>query len=406
MYKTIVFAAAILLFPVFCIGDPNICPIKCDFWVLAGQSNMQGYGRLPAKCETDANIIMLNMDNTWIPAQDPLHRLYASKAAIHRSLMHPGCTKEEFEALRTKHPNGSESGVGPGYFFAKHLVENGVGAIGLIPSAHGGTSMERWSPALKDKGDDSLYGAMMNRIQFAGGKIKGILWYQGENECDPKLCDNYEGQTLNLIDSIRRDVNDPCLPFIYVQIARLRFNGLGEGNARAWEKVRESQRRIMSLRPNVYMVATGDLPLDDLVHISCEGQQRLGRRLGEMALTYVYKKPGHAKMIDIESIEAFNNAKPKPYIKVKFKGVSGKLLSQGRAADFDFVSSKPIEGMTVPYRTDFDPNDPAAILIRVQKPVTSDIKLIYGAGLNPYVNIVDEKDMPVPAFGPCDIIVH
>jgi sialate O-acetylesterase len=266
--------------------------------------------------------------------------------------------------------------------------------------------MDQWSPALKDKGDDSLYGAMMNRIKFAGGKIRGIVRYQGESDSDEKLSERYESKMLNFIDSIRRDVNDPCLPFIYVQIARLRFNGLPESNARAWETVRDAQRRIMSLRPNVYMVSACDLPFDDVVHISYDGQQRLGRRLAEIALTYVYKKTGHASAIDVESVEAFNDYKPRPYIKVRFKGVTGKLVSNGRPADLDFVSSQPINGTLIPYRTDFDPCDPAAILIRIEKPVTNDIKLLYGLGLNPYMNIVDEKDIAVPAFGPCAITVH
>ena len=30
-------------------------------------------------------------------------------------------------------------------------------------------------------------------------------------------------------------------------------------------------------------------------------------------------------------------------------------------------------------------------------------KLIYGGGQNPYINIVDDRDMPIPAFGPIDV---
>ncbi len=347
MNRVITFAAAIFCTSIFCIADSNTCPVKCDFWVLAGQSNMQGYGKLPAQTGTDSRIIMLNMDNHWMPAQDPLHRLYAAVAPVHRNLM--GYTLEQFEKLKTQSVNQSESGVGPGCFFAKHLVENGVSYVGLIPCAHGGTSMDQWSPTLKDEGDNSLYGAMINRIKLAGGKIKGVLWYQGENDSDERLSETYESKMLNFIDCLRRDVNDPEMPFLYVQIARLRIKGLPESRWRAVEKIREAQRRLMSLRPYTYMVTACDLPLDDAVHISYDGQQRLGRRLAEMALTYVYKKAGHANAIDVESIEAFNDAKPLPYIKVRFKGVSGKLFSDGRPADFDFLSVPQIDGADIPY---------------------------------------------------------
>jgi len=36
-------------------------------------------------------------------------------------------------------------------------------------------------------------------------------------------------------------------------------------------------------------------------------------------------------------------------------------------------------------------------------PLKAPFRLIYGAGSSPYVNIVDDKDIPVPAFGPVDV---
>ena len=57
------------------------------------------------------------------------------------------------------------------------------------------------------------------------------------------------------------------------------------------------------------------------------------------------------------------------------------------------------------YRVDFDPTDPAAVLLGIYtafRPQDHD-KIIYGPGRDPYVNIVDERDMPVPAFGPLDL---
>jgi sialate O-acetylesterase len=56
----------------------------------------------------------------------------------------------------------------------------------------------------------------------------------------------------------------------------------------------------------------------------------------------------------------------------------------------------------VPYQTEFDPQDPKAVLLRYCGPLPDQFKpvLYYGSGLNPYCNIVDEKDMAIPAFGP------
>jgi hypothetical protein len=43
------------------------------------------------------------------------------------------------------------------------------------------------------------------------------------------------------------------------------------------------------------------------------------------------------------------------------------------------------------------------LLLRISGPLTEPTRLVYGAGLNPYMNIVDEKDMAVPALGPLEV---
>jgi hypothetical protein len=68
--------------------------------------------------------------------------------------------------------------------------------------------------------------------------------------------------------------------------------------------------------------------------------------------------------------------------------------------------------MPIIYRVDFDPGDGSAVILGVFDnalinsggakfhPLSEDFSLVYGGGSSPYVNLVDEKDMPVPAFGP------
>jgi len=55
------------------------------------------------------------------------------------------------------------------------------------------------------------------------------------------------------------------------------------------------------------------------------------------------------------------------------------------------------------YKVEFDPSDPAAVIVWYSKAITSPLTLYYGAGLNPYVNLTDSLDMAVPAFGPITI---
>lgn len=57
------------------------------------------------------------------------------------------------------------------------------------------------------------------------------------------------------------------------------------------------------------------------------------------------------------------------------------------------------DGPTV-YKVEFDPADPSAVILWYSKAITAPVRLYYGAGINPYVNLTDSREMAVPAFGP------
>ena len=56
---------------------------------------------------------------------------------------------------------------------------------------------------------------------------------------------------------------------------------------------------------------------------------------------------------------------------------------------------------------EFDPKDPAAVLLHVTRRPDYLHKrgavLCYGAGVDPLINITDDKDMAIPTFGPIEI---
>ena len=68
-------------------------------------------------------------------------------------------------------------GVGPGMYFARHIMAATGQSIGLIPCALGGSTIAQWDPVGKIHGDSSLYGAMLNRVRSAGTQhIEGLVW--------------------------------------------------------------------------------------------------------------------------------------------------------------------------------------------------------------------------------------
>lgn len=381
-----------------CPGSPD-----ADLWVLAGQSNMVGAGLITKKYKADSSIMMLTMDNKWIRATPPIHRIYDEGAApifkktIFR--LNPAFTEEAYRNTAEASKKQPVGGMGPDWFFAKHIVKRTGRRVVLIPCAMGATSMADWDPATKNQGGDSLYGNMMQRITLAGGKIKGILWYQGESDAAPGTDKTFETTFLNLVDSIRRDTGIPDLPFIYVQISRFCIGR--KDLVSSWESVRETQRTVAGKRKNLFVVPAIDLPLDDMIHIGTAGHERLGARMAEIALNAAYNRKDAATAIDFDSCELLPRVDElHNTIRVRFKGVNGKLQSKGDPTGFSLRADKPHADDPCVFKVEFDPKDPAAVIIWYSAMITKPTSLYYGAGLNPYVNIVDSKDMAIPAFGP------
>lgn len=386
-------------------GEAHASPdtSEMDIWVCAGQSNMAGGGLLTGKSKPENGVMLFNMDGIWIPAAEPVNRIFSATAPAIRDRLIAGFGQEAYNRLAEQEKKQPFGGVGPALFFAKHLVKNTGRKIGLVPCALGSTSMADWSPALKSKGEGSLYGNMLARIAQVGGKIKGLLWYQGEGETGPGLQAPFEKTWLNFVDSVRRDTGIPDLPILYVQISRYCID-LAPDYGLAWEAIRETQRTAPYKRGNLFVIPAIDLPLDDLIHIGTEGHARLGRRMAEVALDKVYKVKGHATALDYDSyeilppIDVLHNR-----LRVRFKGVNGRLQAQGRPAGFSLRSPEPHKDGPMVFKVAFDPKDLSSVIIWYSKPIEKPVSLYYGAGLDPYANIVDSKDMAVPAFGPISI---
>ncbi|MBX3239609.1 MAG: sialate O-acetylesterase [Chitinophagaceae bacterium] len=388
-------------------------PAEADIWILAGQSNMAGAGRTK-DTSVDGNVWMLNMDRKWMVAQNPLHRVFEATAPAYKTGMYELTVKntkksrEEFDKefktnreLSLKDP-ASVAGVGPGLYFGRRLANQLKRPVALIPCALGGSTIELWNPLKKNKGDSSLYGALLNSTGQFKNRIRGILWSQGESEAMLSLMDTYEEKLLSFIDHVREDLGNPDLPFIIIQIGRMITDM--EAQQHNWEVIREIQRRVAGRRKNVFLTTGIDLPLDDAVHTSTAGQKRLGYRMAEVALSMVYKMPGHGTPINLESVSLKEDKSSNlHYLKLHFSGVSGKLNSCDPPGQFEIRIDGKMNFMYTVCRTELDPEDPAGIKLFLSAKPPGQAKLFCGKGTNPVMNVTDDLDMPLPAFGPVDV---
>jgi sialate O-acetylesterase len=363
-----------------------------DLWVLAGQSNMEGHGDLVDVEQPSPLVHSFDMEDRWRLAEEPLHVTVSAVDPVHWPLN----AQKEPERLSGQpletYLAGRKKGAGLGLPFAVEMVGRTGIPIGLIPCAHGGTSMEQWSPALKDREGESLYGSMYRRLQAAGGRVKGVLWYQGESDASPKAAPAFLSNFENFVKAVRADFQQPDLPFYYVQIGR----HIDNSNVAEWNRVQLAQLRAEAEVPHSGMVASVDLQLDDAIHVSTQDLKRLARRLANRVCIDLFPrvKDFGALKRGPQAVEAVYAA---GLVKVRFSGVNGRLKSEGPLAGFSIRNAKG-DWEPMIYKTWVDPAEASTVLLYVQGKLPEDATLWYGFGKDPYCNMRDEADMAAPVF--------
>jgi sialate O-acetylesterase len=363
-----------------------------DLWVLAGQSNMEGHADLIDVQQPSPLVHSFDLADRWGAAEEPLHTLVNAVDPVHWPL-NAQKIPERFAGERLEnYVVNRKKGAGVGLPFAVEMVQRTGIPVGLIPCAHGGTSMDQWSPDLKDREGESLYGSMYRRVQAVGGQVKGVLWYQGESDANPKAAPAFLGKFEAFVKAMRADFKQPHLPFYYVQIGR----HIDKSNFVEWNKVQVAQLRAEAEVPHSGMVAAVDLQMDDGIHVGAQDLKLLARRLADLACRDLFpriKDYGERKSGPRPVAAAYQDG----MVKVTFSGVNGRLQSEGRIAGFSIHEST---GADVPmiYRSRVDPAEASTVLLYVQGKLPQNATLWYGFGKDPYCNVRDAADMAVPVF--------
>lgn len=362
-------------------------PFFCgDLWILAGQSNMQGVGNNLAVTPPHPRVMVFAKNDEWRPAEEPLHRLAESPDVVHNR--REQLTVSPAPAVDV---TGWTKGAGLGLQFATGVTEATGRPIGLVACAHGGTSMDQWDPAKRDEGGASLYGSMYRRLQLVGGEVTGVLWYQGESDARENTSDEYKDKFRAFIEAVRRDGNDPALPFYFVQIGRF----TNPGDSVYWDRVQHTQYELGSEMEAVEVVASIDLGLDDRIHIDTPGLQVLGDRLARLALSKVYGVAAFGSGPRLEEITRGSNAFGH-YYRLAFAVPNGALQADGPVTGFGVYDA---DGAQQVYRQERDPLNPAGIRLWVNTHPENGT-LHYGRGFDPVCTVRDSAGFALPVFGP------
>jgi len=168
-----------MIFPRFV---PNVRPAT-DIYLLLGQSNMAGRGVLtPSNRVSKVRVRSFVSGKGWYPAREPI--------VLDEGAFHGACL---------------------GAQFGREMADADPEAvIGLIPAAVGNTKLARWEP----EGD--LYARAVEWTRDAlkrGGRVKGILWHQGEADAgNEQEVATYAERLKKTVAALRREFGD--VPFV------------------------------------------------------------------------------------------------------------------------------------------------------------------------------------------------
>ncbi|MEO6098159.1 MAG: sialate O-acetylesterase [Fibrobacteria bacterium] len=348
-----------------------------DLWIIAGQSNASGYGRAAYDDAPEIGLHMQRHHGAWTLAAHPLSDATASI----------------FPAVRETYNTGHS----PFLQFARILKRESGHPIGLLPAALGGSPLEAWHP---ERG--ALFANLKAMVDRAGGRVKGLVWYQGETDAEPGKAEDYFDRFMASASGWRQALAQAGLPILTVQLARYRSDKPG-GEDREWSLVREAQRQAALRDPDTFTVPALDLPLDDTIHIGTAGNLILGARLAACALGTVYggRKAVGPKSPDTGSwawrapdLEAATLEGPQG-VRLRFSPVLSRLDTlDPKARPFRVEDA---EGVVAIHKVLYFQRD--SVRLDLARPVKGEVYVSAGYGEDPDTMPVDvERLLPILAF--------
>ena len=242
---------------------------KLSLFILAGQSNMAGRGKVPKSGQNaNARVYVFGNDYRWRIAVEPIDDPSNQVDKVSEDL---------------------DAGFSPALAFATSLLERRPDmVIGLIPCARGGSSIYQWRRSLSE---NTLYGSCLKRVRAAStiGNVASILFFQGEADAiapelyqETVLLPNEWGDRFKIfVNDWRNDLGLPELPVVFAQIGTNKAPDIFVN----WAIVKEQQGSVQM--PFCVMITTDDLALKDAVHFTSESYQIIGQRFAEAYLNLI-----------------------------------------------------------------------------------------------------------------------
>lgn len=216
-------------------------------FVLAGQSNMEGFSTPPQNQQIRSNIKVWTSSG-WKTAIEPMQGTYAGPAM--------------------------------GFALAMQDLYGNSYDIGLVSCAVSGSTIEQWQKG-QPYYNDCLNKTLAALATQPGTYISGLLFAQGEaNTYTQASANGWNAQALAFARDFRSDTGNLAVPFLYAQLGKdpqLQTHPY-------WTYLQGLQATLQnpSVYPYIRMVKTLDLPINAQHFADAETYSIFGRRFASV----------------------------------------------------------------------------------------------------------------------------
>ncbi len=226
-------------------------PSKLRVFVLAGQSNMEGYGTIEdpendpgslidlIQNDENGNWSVIGTEGDWNILDDAY--LYFERGA------------ETIKANVTVGQGANDNLIGAELMFAHELDTYYDDPILIIKTAYGGKSLaEDFRPPSAGGNTGEYYSKMIETvndviqnidtefptIEESQIEISGFAWFQGWNDgATDEFLNEYESNLIHLVNDVRNDLGNPVLPFVIASSGHGGYTTSNDGWVRSMQEI-------------------------------------------------------------------------------------------------------------------------------------------------------------------------
>ncbi len=238
------------------VSKIKLNPQKVWVFLLAGQSNMAGRGKIEAQDTIlSPRVLSINAKGEIIQAKEPLN-FYENKM----------------------------QGTGCGLAFGKELLKHIPKDISILilQTSVGGSSINQWINNSTHRGVQ-LFSNFKEKVGIGKkyGTIKAILWHQGESDAKPDGIVQRQGKLKALFEMFRKTVGNDSLPILMGEL------GSFSKTPELFSQMNEQTRLYSASDRFTSVISTSDFQhRGDFLHFNSAGQREMGKRF---ACEYIRK---------------------------------------------------------------------------------------------------------------------